>query len=172
MKEITELEIRRSIYNLILKNPGLHARKIAQMLKLSGQLTDYHLLLMERKNLIRSSKEEGFRRYYIEGKIGFQDRKRLAVLRREMPLRIVLFILNNPYSKHKDILRHLEVAPSTLSYHLKKLVKSGILSITVTNDEIGYTVKNREEITVLLIRYKPYSRIESLKDTWIDFTWD
>ncbi|MCX6665603.1 MAG: ArsR family transcriptional regulator [Euryarchaeota archaeon] len=171
MKEVLNLEIRRSIYNLVEKNQGLHASKIAEILSLSGQLADYHLMYMERNGIIVSIKEEGYRRYYTQGMMGIRDRKRIAILRRETPLKIVLFLLDHPNSFFKEILEHVTIVKSTLSYHLEKLVLCGVISVVPAGNEKRYTVVNERELVDLLIRYKPYSRIESLKDSWVDLKW-
>jgi predicted transcriptional regulator len=171
MSHVLELETRRKIYNLILRNPGLHANKIATDLSMSGQLTDYHLGYLERNNLVVAVKEEGFRRYYIHGTIGLEERRRISILRHETPLRIVLFLLEHPYSTHGEILQHINVVKSTLSYHLTKLLAQGIITTNPDENEKRYVVVNEKEIVELLIRYKPYSRIESFKDTWVDLKW-
>jgi predicted transcriptional regulator len=171
MEEVLELEIRRKIYNLILKNPGLHARKIAEILSLQGQLCDYHLLYLERNEIVSAIKEEGFRRYFPTGKLGFADRKRLSILRKETPLKIIVFLIKNPFSTHKEILEQLNVVKSTLSYHLTKLLNNGIITIHIQEGEKRYTLTNEKEIIALLIKYKPYSRIDSMKDTWVDLQW-
>jgi len=166
-----ELQIRREIYNLILKNPGLHAKKIAELLVISGQLADYHLNYLERQQLIITQKEDGYRRCYIEGKLGFYDRRRLSMLRHETPLKIVFYLLDHPQARHRDILEHLSIVKSTLSFHLDKLVKYDIISVSECENEKRYSIKDEEELYELLIRYKPYSQIESLKDTWVDLKW-
>ena len=56
------------------------------------------------------------------------------------------------------------MAPSTLSYHLNKLIKNEIVSVHPE----GYRVKNEEEISRILRQYKPSFDIEFLKDTWIN----
>ena len=43
MKESVELEIRKKIFSLIVKNPGLNIRKIAELLNIETSLTIYHL---------------------------------------------------------------------------------------------------------------------------------
>jgi predicted transcriptional regulator len=171
MSHVLELETRRKIYNLILRNPGLHANKIATDLSMSGQLADYHLAYLEKNNLVVAVKEEGFRRYYIKGSIGLEERTRISILRHETPLRIVLFLLEHPYSTHGEILQHLSIVKSTLSYHLTKLLEKGIITTNPDDTEKRYVVVNEKEIVELLIRYKPYSRIESFKDTWVDLKW-
>jgi len=171
MNEVLDLKIRRKIYNLIKKNPGLHAKKISEILTVKGQLADYHLLYLEREGIINGIKEEGYRRYYVKGKIGILDRKRIAILRQEIPLKIVLFLLKNPNSQHKEIYEQFQIAKSTLSYHLKKLVRCNIISENFGGKDKRYKVTDEKEIITLLIRYKPYSRIENLKDAWIDLKW-
>ena len=171
MDEVLELEIRRKIYTLILKNPGLHVRKIAEILSLQGQLADYHLAYLERAHIITMIKEEGFRRCYPTGKLSFIDRQRISILRKETPLKIIVFLIQHPCSTHKEILDHLDVVKSTLSYHLTKLLNHGIINVQLQENEKKYSVGNAQEIITLLIKYKPYSRIESMKDTWVDLQW-
>ena len=171
MTELLELKIRRKIYTLISKNPGLHALKIAEILKISSQLADYHLFYLERNDIVAVVKEEGYRRYHIKGKIGVDDRSKLALLRQKVPLKIVLFIIKNPSSKHKDILKYLDIAPSTLTYHLKKLIKKDIIEIQLFGEQKIYRIKNKKDIIQLLIKYKPYSWIDNFEDVWMDFNW-
>ena len=171
MEEFLELEIRRKIYHLIEKNPGLHAKRIAEMLAIQGQLADYHLLFLERKEIITGIKEEGYRRYYVKGTMGTKDRRRIAILRQEIPLKIVLFLLKFPNSKHSEILVKLQIAKSTLTYHLKKLILHGIISEHPSGKDKYFRIIDEREITKLLIRYKPYSRLASFEDMWKDLKW-
>jgi predicted transcriptional regulator len=165
MDEILELETRRKIYELISKNQGLHLSKIAELLKMNISLVKYHLQFLEKNEIVYSDRESSFTRYYIKGSIGTVDKKMLSVLRQEIPLKIVLLLLNNNL-KHKDILKIIDIAPSTLSYHIKKLAKHGIISITTYGEERGYSIVNKEEIIRLLIQYKPYLLLDSFKDIW------
>jgi len=172
MKDIIELENRRKIFNIILKNPGLHLSKIAEQLSLRISHVEYHLLYLEKNQIITSQKEAGYARYYIKGKTGIKDKKILAVLRQEVPLKIVLFMLKHPISKHKEILKHFNISKSTLSYHLKKLMKKEIITIYSDGEESGYLIINKREIIDLLIKYKPFDTNESFKAIWEDLTVD
>ena len=171
MNDVLELEIRRKIYDLLMKNPGLHAHKIAALLSISGQLCDYHLLYLERYDIISATKEEGFRRYYVKGALGIKDRRRISILLKETPLRIVLFLLQHPHSTHSEILTAVPVVKSTLSYHLTNLLEYQIITMVTMGNEKRYVVASEREIIELLIKYKPYSRIDSFKDTWVDMKW-
>lgn len=167
-----DLEIRRKIYNLIKKNPGLNAKKISDILKISGQLADYHLLYLERHNIIQSVKEEGYRRYYKLGETGKEERKKLSLLRQEIPLKIVLLLLENFSLSHKELLSYFDIAPSTLSYHLKKLIKNDIVYSETIASEKKFRIKNKEYVKGLLIKYKPYSWVDNFTDAWSDLSWE
>lgn len=170
MKKFPELETRRIIYDLIEKNPGLHLSKIAEMLNIRISLVEYHLAHLERNDVIIAIKDTGYKRFYVKSvEIGVRDKKILALLRQETPLKIVLFLLKNPKSVHKDILSILDIAPSTLSYYLKKLIEKEIIIEGMLGEEKGYNVKDEKSIIGLLVRYKPYQLLESFKHVWLDF---
>ncbi len=172
MSEFLELETRRKVYDLVSRNPGLHLSKIAELLKMRISLDEYHLLYLEKNGVILSSKEAGYSRYYIKGKIGTADKKILSILRQKIPLKIVLFLLKNDCSQHRYMIKNFDIAPSTLSYHLKKLVKIGIISQTSFGDDKGYSIINREELIRILMQYKPYSVIDGFADIWSDLKVD
>ncbi len=170
MEEILELETRRKIHDLISKNPGLHLSKIAEILKMGTSLVDYHLIYLEKNEIVNFVKESGYVRYYIKGKIGFEDKKILSILRQEIPLKIILYLLKTKILQHKEILQNLNIAPSTLSYHLKKLLKLNIIRVETYGGDKGYCVIDKKLIVSVLIQYKPYNLFESFNDIWIDFS--
>ncbi|MFH1101832.1 MAG: winged helix-turn-helix transcriptional regulator [Methanobacteriota archaeon] len=170
MKQESELEKQKRIYILISKQPGLHINKIGELLNIDRQLITYHLRYLEKHNLITITKEKGYTRCYIKGEIGIEDKKKLSLLRQEIPLKIVLYLLKHPYTKHREILAEFDIAKSTLSYHLKKLIHQEIIDIQDIGTEKGYLIINEKEIINFLIKYKPSRISRGLKDTWTDFT--
>ena len=171
MKKISELEIRQKIFALINNNPGLHGRKIARIIGVNSQLADYHLHYLEVHNVITSVKKGRFRRYFIKGEIGTEDKKLIFLLRQSTPLKIVLFLIKNPGSRQIDILKLIKISKSTLSYHIKRLLDADILYESVTNNEKTYFIKNEEEIVKLLVRFKPFDWIDNFTEGWKDFLW-
>ena len=170
MEDVLDLEARRNIYELIQKNPGLHLSKIANLLKMRISHVEYHLIFLEKHELIKSEKEKGYKRYYIKGQIGVKDKQFLFILRQQIVLEIVLFLIKNGSSQHKEIIEHVNVSPSTLSYHLNKLVKKDILIVDRYGDNKGYRVNNQDLIIDLLIQYKPYNLYEGFIDIWTDLS--
>ena len=170
MNEVLELETRRKIYNLVAKNPGLHLSKIAELLKMRISLVEYHCIYLEKNQIFHHVKESGYMRYYVKGEIAPSDKRILSLLKQEIPLKIVLLLLKYINLQHKDILGNINVAPSTLSYHLKKLVKNRIITVYTYGEERGYSIINKGVVVKLLIQYKPYNLFESFKDIWVDLT--
>jgi len=160
-------DIREKIYDIISKNPGLHLSKIAEMLNMRTSLAEYHLNHLEKNNRIIAVKEGGYyKRYYTEeSEVIDKEKKIIALLRQEIPLKIVLFLLKNPNAKYKEIQEHLDMSAPRLSYHLNKLAKNGMINVP-TIDVKGYSLKNKKEIVKFLKKYKLYTVTENFKDMW------
>ena len=137
------LKLRKSIYDYIFNNPGVHLSDIASTFNLSIQLIDYHISSLEKRQLIDIVKDDGYKRCFIYGDISDEERRVLAVLRQEIPLQIVGFLLKNPYARHRDLLNHFDIPSPNLSYHLRKLVKNNIIVPTSQQEERGYIIRNK-----------------------------
>lgn len=170
MEDVLELETRRKIYDIIEKNPGLHLSKIADVLQMRISHVEYHVNYLEKHDIVTVEKSTGYKRVYVKGTIGVQDKRYLSVLRQKTLLQIVLFLLKSDTVQHKDILENVPVSPSTLSYHLKKLVKHEIIDVQRYGENKGYYLKNREEIITWLIQYKPFNLYEEFTDVWTDIS--
>lgn len=163
------LETRQGIYDLILKNPGLHQAKIAQLLSMRKSLAEYHLQYLEKNEAIIAVKEGGYKRYYVEGSdVDSEDKRILAIVRQKIPFKIVSLLLKNPVLKHKEISGNLDISPSTLSYHLNKLMEQGVIDLCRYGNEKGYTIRNKKKLMKFLIRYEMHTAVESFKDFWED----
>ena len=103
MQDVLDLETRRDIYNLIEKNPGLHLSKIANLLSMRTSHVEYHLLFLEKNELIKSEKEKGYKRYFIKGQVGVRDKRYFIMLRQKTVLHILLVLLKNEGMKHKTL---------------------------------------------------------------------
>ncbi len=171
MKGPDDLKTQRKIYDLIVKNPGLHASRIAEIFQISWELVNYHINYLKRHELINIVKEEGYNRCFASGEVGEKDRKLLSILRQKYPLTIVLFLLTNPYSRFKEIAEYVDIAPSTLVHHMKKLEKKKIIEYEEIKNVKRYHVINKKYIIQLIIKYKPQSFIEDYEEMWKDFLW-
>ncbi|MEF8873204.1 MAG: winged helix-turn-helix transcriptional regulator [Candidatus Thermoplasmatota archaeon] len=162
-----EVENRKKIYEVIEEYPGLHMREIKRKVGLSMNLVRYHLNQLKKYRLVSEEKEDEYNRYYPnkgERKVDLRDRKMLGILRKKIPLSIVLFLLNEDGSApHGEIKDELEIPSSTLSYHLKKMVEKGVLEKV----EGEYRLTDPDGIMDLLITYEPPQDIvEEFIDLW------
>jgi predicted transcriptional regulator len=121
--------------------------------------------------LIIVVKEKGYNRCFAEGEIGITDRKMLSILRQKIPLAIVFFLLSRPYSKFKEISDNIDVLPTSIAYHLKKLLNADIVEYEIVEVHKRYLIKDSKYVIQLLIKYKPQSLIDDYEEMWKGFSW-
>jgi predicted transcriptional regulator len=161
--------MRNAIYALIAENPGLNLSKIAEYMNINISHLEYHLAYLERAGSIKMTKGDGYKRYYVTSvDISTDERKTLALLRQEFPFKIILLLLKHGTLQHKEILEHFQLSPSTLSYHLNKLLRDGIVDVASYGEDKGYTIKNKRAVLKFLGKYKFDKMIQSLSDSWSD----
>ncbi len=162
-------EIRKQICTLIAENPGIYLSEIAEMLGMRVSLAEYHLLQLEKGGIVVTSKEVGYRRYYMgNSDIGAKERRLLSILRHKIPLHIVLLLLQKRVLQHRDLLRSIDIPPSTLTYHMNKLLHGGIIDVNTFGDERGYVIKDRKTVMFFLTKYRLYRLADGFKDIWDD----
>ncbi len=173
LRDKRSCEIRKKIYMLLGQNPGLHLSRIAELLEMSVPSVDYHLLNMERNGEIFAMKgEKGYyKRYYLEK--SEQEKPEaiiFEIISKKVPLKIILLLIKYRTLQHKEILEHLNIASSTLSYHLAQLIENGIVFVQFRGEEKGYSLQNQEEIIRILKRYEVHIEfhlaLEDFKDLW------
>ena len=145
MSEVLDLETRKNIFNVIQKNPGIKLTRIAEYLGLSLQLVNYHLSYLQQHELISIDTKRGFKQCFIKGELGEYDKKILSLLRQDIALKIVLYLLKNPFSRHRDILKNFEFSSARITYHLRKLIANGIIESVTVKDKQGYTIVDEKE---------------------------
>ncbi|RLF51202.1 MAG: transcriptional regulator [Thermoplasmata archaeon] len=166
------LETRKKIYDLISKSPGLHKREIARELNMSLSTIDYHLHYLEKRAIVVAKMDGKYKRYFIAEKTEAEDKRIMPLLRQETPRRIIIFLLQNPKAIHKEICKHVKKAPSTVSFHLKKLIEAGILEEISLGKEKAYVVRTPEKIADLLITYRSTfldKAVDKFVDAWAAF---
>jgi predicted transcriptional regulator len=166
-RKALELEIRQSIYSLISPSPGLHFREIQRRTKIAtGQLT-YHLNYLQKVGLIKTENDGEYLRYYARIQINDEDRRVLEFVRQKSIRHILLYLLENNNCNHDLLVKSLDIAPSTISWHLKKLIDANIVSKEVEGRKSFYSVNNPELIKKVLIKYKE-SFLDILVDRFIE----
>lgn len=179
-EEALELETRKRIYETVTKFPGLHLRELARQLQLSVPLVDYHLNFLEKYGIVTGITDEQYRRFYPKDPIGAdrktdilssEEKRIIALLRQRIPLQIVLFLLRNGSAQHREMVPVMGISASTLSHHLNKLLRRGVLQKSTSGDERGYRLSNEGHIAKLLLHYEPPpgTLVDSFVEIWEEF---
>ncbi|HUR68743.1 MAG TPA: ArsR family transcriptional regulator [Candidatus Thermoplasmatota archaeon] len=153
-EEALELDARRHIYEHILATPGTHLRGVHRAVRLPFGQVLYHLNYLEKLELVVVKKDGKFSRYFVKNLIGRQEKNIISVLRHEVPRTISILLLFNDEMTHKQILEHVGVSPSTLSFHLAKMVEAEVVSREQRGRESIYRLVDRDATTKTLIRHR------------------
>ena len=164
-----ELETRKRIYDFIKEYPGTHMREIQRRLNLPIGVLKFHIQYLTKHDMITEKPDRYYKRYYISGTLGSIDREALTVLRQKYPRWIILYLIQHPKVKHKDLLEQFGLKPSTLSFYLKSLVEKNIVIRKRVGRESIYLLSNPDNIIQLLITYRP-SFLDKLVDRFLE-TW-
>jgi predicted transcriptional regulator len=174
--QLLELETRQSIYDLIERVPGLHMREIQRRLNIEVALVDYHLYIMEKAGIVTSQKEGGYKRFYVapsKSGLDYNQRSILGVLRQKIPLQVTLYLLKEKQATHTKISNDLDIKPSKLSFHLKKMRKLGILRKLQPGEGKGFILEDEAVVLRLLLRYKPpQDMLDEFSDLWDDLAYN
>jgi predicted transcriptional regulator len=118
--------------------------------------TQHHLKILEKTGLIRSRQMGLFKLYYTVSIFAERQQSILAVLGQDVPRDIILFLVENPGASQSDIARYKGFSPSTINWHMSRLIEIGLIRSQREGRFVNYYVKgNIEDITNLLRTYYP-----------------
>lgn len=160
--------VRQRVYDAVRRFPGIHLRAIERQLGESAALVGYHLDKLVADAFVEVHEQGGYSRYFPTSKgrvarVSARDQAWLGLLREEVPLHIVLVLLDEGPQAHSAIVERVGVAKSTVSYHLAKLAQAAIV------EREGRLVRlaDRERAYKLLLAYKPTpGMLEAFADLW------
>jgi predicted transcriptional regulator len=163
LKDSPELETRKRVYDLVVRNPGVHLREIERLTGLPLGVVRYHLDRLQREDLIFAQEDRYFKRFFPRGQIPNVPTETFAVLRQEGLRRIVLQLLNNPGSTHAALMKVLDLPPSTLSTYLSILLRKNVIRRDRRGKENLYFIVDEESVVKVLMVYRP-SFLDKLVD--------
>lgn len=163
MDDPLELETRRRIYQYLQSFPGAHMREIGREIAIPMGTLEYHLHYLVKANLLTTRQDPRYTRYFATGELSRREKDVLALLRQKVPRQIAARLLLDPGSSHGALLESFELSGSTLSFHLKKLVNAGLVSVEKVGRENLYRVVEPDLVARVLIQHK-----ESFFDDVID----
>lgn len=163
------VEVRRRLLKLVEKYPGLHLRELARLAETSEALAGYHLDGLVAAEVVFDTTEAGFRRFFaVRGKRVTQpDRDLMPLLRKEVPLAIVVALLEEGPLAHQRLVELVGMAKSTVSYHLALLERAGLV-----RQEAGgaYRLTQARRVERFVLRWEPSPDfLERFADVWARF---
>lgn len=113
-------ESRTELERYVRERPGSHFSAIVDALGQATGQVQHHLSRLVRADRVERATVNGQTHYYPPG---YDDREKevLALLRRESPREIVTRLLTEGEQRPDDLAARLELARSTIEYHLEHL---------------------------------------------------
>lgn len=162
-KKVLALDIRRDVYNLVKKFAGCHFRELERKSKLPTGTIRYHLTYLVKQGLL-SEVKKGNTLHYFPQTYTSENKKLLALLRQQSIRHILVCILEKPNCNHEELVAFVKLSPSTVSWHLKRLVQEQIITATKQGRKTFCSLLvNKNEIVKLLITHQ-----ESFLDHMVD----
>jgi DNA-binding Lrp family transcriptional regulator len=126
-KGILDLYTRRKIYEAIVNNPGIHFRKLSRYTNIPFTTLSYHLKIMKRYGLVKEENHINYSHYYVCNGVARREKKALNLLRKKTKCHIIMCFLFSYCATLTDISKELELHPNTVNFHLKKMLKLGVI---------------------------------------------
>ena len=162
-------DTRTQIGEAIRKHPGIHFNKLVRSLDIAPGQVQYHTRQLQEAERILSEPFYG-RRHYYPPDLDHWERRALALLRRETTGDIVAYLLQNGPTHPDMVAADLEIARSTLEWHLDRLIATGIVEKRRENTRVTLVVASPNKTVQLLqsadptLRKRLVGRFERLID--------
>jgi predicted transcriptional regulator len=149
-------DIHSKLIRYINEQPGIRYRELLRLSGLSNGVLTYHITNLEKSRQIivdRNNKTKTTR--YYSNYIPAEETDIIGCIRNNSARQIILFILDHDSCTFNEIIEYTKKAPSTISWHLKRLKAAGVISILYTGHcQHIYKVRDFESVTNVLSRYK------------------
>jgi len=145
---------RDRIHDYIATHPGEHFNALTRSLDLAPGQVQYHLKKLQRQDQIVEEHLYG-RTHYYTPEYDEWERGAIAVLRRETARDILFYLLENGSCTPDSVADALEIARSTLEWHLDHLVEQDLVEkerdknnhVTLVVPKPTKTVRLLKEVT-------------------------
>ncbi len=156
-------EQRERIHEYIATNPGEHFSGLARALNLAPGQVQYHIKKLRCQDRVIKEHLYGRTHYYTPGYDAW-ERGAIALLRRETARDVLIYLLDEGPSKPTTVADALDIARSTLEWHLDHLVAQELITkCRDTQNRVTLAVSHPQKTAHLLDEITP-----SLSDQMLD----
>ena len=143
-----------AVKDCIYRNPGIHFNEICRELDIATGQTQYHVRRLAKQETIRTESISG-RTHYYPPTFSAWERGAIALLRRETSREIVLLLFTYDDLCPAEIADKLDVARSTVEWHLSRLVEYDIVTKDRTDSTLVVRLRKQTELYRLLREIEP-----------------
>lgn len=143
---------QHNILKAISQYPGIRYKELARKTDFANGVLTYNLNILEQFGYVNRFRHNNITRYYPLSIPG-SDLKIISHLRVYSEKDIILFLLSHDFCTFNEIVEHLGKAPSTVSWHLKRLCEDGILVVHHGKYNL-YRINDKELVNQILHKYK------------------
>ena len=147
-----------SIQSTLLKHieeyPGLRYRQLLRLTNIVNGVLSYHLKRLEKSNQIRVNRSKRKETRYYPINTSDEEFRIIGYMRNEPSSRIILYLLEHRSCSFNEIVEYTDKAPSTISWHLKRLKDAGVVSLRYYKQHQVYELTNSEVVAETLYKYK------------------
>jgi predicted transcriptional regulator len=159
-------EVHNKLMGYINEQPGIRYRELLRLSGLNNGVLSYHITYLEKSGRIIADRNNNNKstRYYSNN-IPIEETSIIGHIRNNAERQIILFILEHDSCTCNEIIEYTKKAPSTVSWHLKRLKDAGMISVLYNTGRCQrlYKVRDFESLTNVLSKYK-----ESFADTIVN----
>jgi predicted transcriptional regulator len=156
-------ETRTQITEYVGSHPGIHFNELVRSLDLAPGQTQHHVRRLVGDGRIRRAEYYG-RTHYYPPEFDEWERATLALFRRETARDVLGVLLREGSARPDAVAGELEIARSTLEWHLDHLVEQEIVrKERDIRNRVTLVLERPEETAALLARVSP-----SLPDRFVD----
>lgn len=139
----------------VASHPGVHFNELERALDLATGQVQYHLRHLQDEGRVIAEQLYG-RTHYYPDEYDVWEREALALLRRETSSDIVALLLRDGPTSSQAVAQELDIARSTLSWHLDRLVEQEVVVKRRSNGRsIQLAVEEPERVVALLREADP-----------------
>lgn len=142
---------RSLLLKIISLAPGIRYRDLLRMTALNNGTLTHHLSTLEKNSIIKviRSKNSNITRYY-PASTPTEETLIHGFLKIKTSKEIILYLYKNKTRTFTDIVTHIDKAPSTTSWNLKRLYDSNIVIKKRVNDLLEFSLKNPKMVEKII----------------------
>jgi predicted transcriptional regulator len=157
---VLEFELRKTpekiskrylILKIVTFVPGIRYRDLLRITKFNNGTLSYHLLTLEKKLMIKILRSEGghITRYYPYP-FPVEEADTLGYLKIKTTRQILLLLSTRGKTSFSEIVAHINKAPSTTSWNLKRLIEAKIITKKKNRESSEFSLRNPKLVEKLV----------------------